>query len=433
MKDKQTYFWMLAAVVSGAMFLGLTLSNDGTPTTDIRIAKPAVEVKSDALVKPAAAEIDLAAAPLKRKKRNRVRTALYETTVDPNQEDGVIRDSKVQLCQGAACGCNGGCVNCGTVGNAVYAAPVQGFAAGHGFSQSGFAQGGLAQNTIAQTAAAGPHPAKFLFAGDKDTPGRFGPRWRNTTHKPWEQYSYGEYIGPFRTPHVPEYRSRVGDQLEFVYLVTRRRTNQPYRLHVGDTIQVASATDSALNQPTVQILSDGTISLPLIGIVRASGKTINNIQRELNDRYTEFVKSPEIIVQVTEGDTPLRDLLAAVDARAGQGGQTRLATVSPDGTIQLPLIGSVPAVGLTLEEIGREVNARYRLYLGGVVVTPILVERAPRFIYVVGEVDQPGQFELTGSTEHSTVVDLIQLTKFGCVIQTLCWFLKNRFSGSPTP
>ena len=414
MKDRQTYFWMLAAVISGMMFLGLSLSEDRSPIiTKIQLAEPTVEVKSDALVQPAAAEIDFAATPLKRTKRNRVRTALYETTVDPNQEDGVIRDSKVQLCQGAACGCTSGCAQCGTVGTAVYSAPVHaGF--GGGFVQTAGAVNGQQQL-----------PSKALFAGDRNTPGRLTPRWRNTDFKAWEQYAYGEYIGPARTPHVPEYRSRVGDQLEFVYIVTRRRTNSPYRLNVGDRILVSSATDSALNQPTVLILSDGTIQLPLIGTVRASGKTIENIERELNDRYTEFVKSPEIIIQVIESDTPLRDLLTSVDARAGQGGQTRLATVSPDGTIQLPLIGSVPAIGLTLEEIGREVNARYRLYLGGIIVTPVLVERAPRFIYVVGEVGQSGQFELTGPTSVIQALALAEGFEEGANLRQVIVFRRD--------
>ena len=83
-------------------------------------------------------------------------------------------------------------------------------------------------------------------------------------------------------------------------------------------------------------------------------------KRELNDRYKKFVKNPSIVIQVTASETPLQDLLNSVDARFGQGGQGRQAIVSPDGTIQLPLIGSVPAIGLSLNEIGREVNARYR-------------------------------------------------------------------------
>jgi polysaccharide export outer membrane protein len=154
------------------------------------------------------------------------------------------------------------------------------------------------------------------------------------------------------------------------------------------------------------ILGDGTISLSLIGQVRVAGKTISDLQRELNDRYAKYFQNPSVVVQVLQGDTPLADLLDSVDARAGQGGQSRDAIVSPDGTIQLPLIGSVPAIGLTLKEIAREVNARYRTRIRGFEVTPVLTQRAPRFLYVVGEVAQPGQFTLTGPTTAMQAIAL---------------------------
>ena len=42
----------------------------------------------------------------------------------------------------------------------------------------------------------------------------------------------------------------------------------------------------------------------------------------------------------------------------------------------------------------------------GVEVTPVLIERAPRFIYVVGEVDQAGRFDLVGPTTAIQAVAL---------------------------
>jgi polysaccharide export outer membrane protein len=72
--------------------------------------------------------------------------------------------------------------------------------------------------------------------------------------------------------------------------------------------------------------------------------------------------------------------------------------VTPDGTISLPAIGIVPAQGLTLDEIKLEVDARYKQVVDGMEVTPILSARAPRFIYIVGEVRNPGRFELVGPT-----------------------------------
>ena len=290
------------------------------------------------------------------------------------------------------------------------------FAQGH-VAQGHVAQGHVAQAGYASTQAQGfksnrqplEVPSVKYFAGvDENTPrDKSGePRWKNADMIPWEAFAFGEYIGPHRQPHVAEYRLRVDDELEFVYILTRERSTEPYRFYVGDTISITSAIDASINQPEIEILGDGTISLAFIGQVRVAGKKIRDLERELNDRYAKYFQNPSVVVQVLEGDTPLRDLLDSVDARFGQGGQSRTAVVSPDGTIQLPLVGNVPAIGLSLQEIAREVNARYRTRLRGIEVTPVLTERAPRFIYVVGEVDQAGQFELTGPTSALQAIAL---------------------------
>ena len=38
-------------------------------------------------------------------------------------------------------------------------------------------------------------------------------------------------------------------------------------------------------------------------------KTIDDLQVELDKKYTKFVKNPAIVVQVTQSDTPLQDLV----------------------------------------------------------------------------------------------------------------------------
>ena len=257
-------------------------------------------------------------------------------------------------------------------------------------------------------------PTKFYRGVDAFScrPDGQEPTWKNERLIPWEAFAFGEYVGPHRTPHLPVNRARVNDQIEFVYQITREQTFEPYRLMVGDRIQITSTADNELNQGGeigILILSDGSISLNMIGRVMAARKTIQELQEELNEKYSELFADgvdPKIVVSGVSTDTLVQDLIDAVDARFGSGGQSRLTTVSPDGTIQLPMIGSVPAIGLTLEEIGREVNARYREQLKGIEVTPVLIQLAPRFIYVLGEVAQPQRVELTGPTSAMQAIAL---------------------------
>ena len=139
-------------------------------------------------------------------------------------------------------------------------------------------------------------PAKFFQGVDDSTPRleNFEPRWRKGSEVPFEEFGYGEWVGPHRTPHVDEYRLRVGDDLEFVYVRTREKSLHPYQMYVGDTIEVSSAIDESLNQVDLIIRSDGKTTFAVLGEIMCAGKTVEGLQRELNDRYTEFVREPSL-------------------------------------------------------------------------------------------------------------------------------------------
>jgi len=214
----------------------------------------------------------------------------------------------------------------------------------------------------------------------------------------WQAFAQGEYVGHARTPHVPEYRIRVDDQIEFIYRLTRNETAKPYELQVGDTIRVQSFTDESLSQNPVVVQPDGTITLYLLGSVRATRRTIPALRDALDGLYKKYYKEPAISVTPVTVNTKLIDLLATVDSRFGQGGQRTQVRVTPSGTVQLPAIGSVPANGLTLDELDREINERYRAVVDGIEITSVLMQRAPRFAYVLGEVGQPGRIALDAPT-----------------------------------
>src|SRR5262249_30531743 len=139
---------------------------------------------------------------------------------------------------------------------------------------------------------------------------------------------------------------------------------------------------------------DGTITLPLLGQVRAAGATLDELRNVLDEQFKRQIKDPRITVTPLEMNSNLQELRSSVDRRAGAGGQVSDARISPDGTVQLPAIGSVPAQGLTLDELEREIKARYAQIVEGLEVTPLLTQRAPRYIFVVGEVKLPGRYTL---------------------------------------
>jgi len=243
-----------------------------------------------------------------------------------------------------------------------------------------------------------PHDRQILVGVDSTDPVCEGePHWNARRPIPWQVFAQGEYVGPARTAHVPEYRLRVGDDLDFVYRLTRQETTRPYRLEVGDKVSIESLTDPNLDRDLV-IQPDGTITVLLLGQVHAARRTVDELRAALDEKYKVFYKVPAITVTPLQVNTKLEDLRATVDSRAGTGGQGRSSRVTPEGTIQLPAIGNVPAQGMTLDELKREIDQRYAQEIEGIEVTPVLIARAPRYIYVLGEVPNPGRYELTGPT-----------------------------------
>jgi polysaccharide export outer membrane protein len=213
----------------------------------------------------------------------------------------------------------------------------------------------------------------------------------------WQAYAQGEYVGHDRLAHVPEYRLRVDDQLDMTYRLTRDETATPYRLNVGDQVRIESFTDPEINRDLI-LQPDGTITLRLLGQVHATGRTVTQLRDALDSLYRKYYKVPAITVTPLKVDTKLEDLRATIDRRAGIGGQSQAVRVTPEGTISLPGIGSVQAQGLTLTELQAELNECYRQLVDGIQVIPALVQRAPRYVFVMGEVNAPGRYELTGPT-----------------------------------
>lgn len=213
----------------------------------------------------------------------------------------------------------------------------------------------------------------------------------------FQEWAQGEYVGRARLPHVPEYRLRVDDVLDFVFRVTRNEIPGAYEINVGDELTVESATDKDLRRSLI-VLPDGTITLPLLGQVRAAHMSVSQLRDELERLYTQYYKLPAITVTPIKVDTQLEDLRYTVGGRSGFGGQVRSGRVTPEGTIQLPAVGSVPAQGLTIDEFREELRQRFNEAIEGVEVMPVLTARAPRFVYVLGEVKVPGRYELEAPT-----------------------------------
>jgi len=88
-------------------------------------------------------------------------------------------------------------------------------------------------------------------------------------------------------------------------------------------------------------------------------------------------------------------------------------TVASDGTISMPLIGLVPAAGLTPEELKADLEKRYARYLHATNATVRVANPASRVFYVLGSVNKPGVYKLhTGEVLSQALAEAGGLGQF---------------------
>jgi len=83
-------------------------------------------------------------------------------------------------------------------------------------------------------------------------------------------------------------------------------------------------------------------------------------------------------------------------------GQENLASdviVQPDGKISLPLVKEVVAAGLTVDALRQELDKRYREFIREPTVSVTVSEINSLKIYVLGEINKPGEYDLLSYTD----------------------------------
>ncbi|MBF0514280.1 MAG: polysaccharide biosynthesis/export family protein [Desulfovibrionaceae bacterium] len=193
-------------------------------------------------------------------------------------------------------------------------------------------------------------------------------------------------------PYVPEYHIGPGDVMEVVYHIHYEKSPEDYRLEVQDRISVHLPYNPQFST-TALVRSDGKVSLPLVGELSAAGKTVSEFTGDLDKSYSRFIKNPSVSVALEEFNVKIDELKKAITTASR--GQSKIAPVLPDGRVSFPIVGNIAVIGLTVNQLETEINKRYAEFVRNLQVTVILLEVHANRLYIFGEVNVPGIYEMS--------------------------------------
>jgi polysaccharide export outer membrane protein len=206
-----------------------------------------------------------------------------------------------------------------------------------------------------------------------------------------------------------------------------------YVLGPNDQILIRAPQAEEINDKPFRIDSEGNINLPIIGRLRASGLTIQELEAEIVKRLREFIREPQVIIAITQfrsepvffvgafrapGIYPLQGRRTLVEMLASIGGlqpnasrHIKVTRRMEYGPIPLANATEDPekkmsSVEISLGSLRENVNPAEDIILEPYDV--ISVERA-ELLYINGEVNKINGIEL-GERDSMSILQALTIS-----------------------
>ena len=92
-----------------------------------------------------------------------------------------------------------------------------------------------------------------------------------------------------------------------------------YRIGPGDSVDIYVWGNPDVSR-VVFVRPDGKVTVPLVEDIQASGKTPNELARELEKAYAEYIRDPQVVVMVAEFQGVDQQQVRVIGQVGGNGG-----------------------------------------------------------------------------------------------------------------
>ena len=210
------------------------------------------------------------------------------------------------------------------------------------------------------------------------------------------------------------------------------RIRSTYVLGPDDQISIRAIEAEEISDKPVAIGPDGFLTIPLVGRIRASGLTIQELETEVRNRLKRYIQNPEVAVSVTEyrsqpvsvlgavknpgvhqlsGRKTLAEMLSmAGGLRSDAGYSIKITREMEWGRIPLPTASDDPTGKFSTAQVDVKRLLEAGVPEENILICPHDVISVPRaeMVYVIGEVTKSGGFVLE-EREHVSVLQALAL------------------------
>jgi polysaccharide export outer membrane protein len=201
-----------------------------------------------------------------------------------------------------------------------------------------------------------------------------------------------------------EYVLRPGDQVSLFYSIKQIQDSTKYVLEPGDQVRLVVSDRDDISR-LYTIAPDGLLYLPTTEPVLAAGQNALTVEEGIKAALKHLTMNATVLVSFEKFNSRTIELISSLSPLNGQGPVFR-SVIGYDSTLVLPHLPKLKCAGKTFNKLIDTVEALYGKNYSSLQIVPLYENSTLSTVTVLGEVNKPGAFPVSGRVTLSTALGL---------------------------